>query len=92
MGGTDAVGVTVVGATVVGATVVGVNARDLRTFEVDPELHVRLRKLVPRTFTYVARMGDARAEHQPGATAFPVLHDLGHGGTGHVIAINRRLD
>ncbi len=45
-----------------GATVVGVNARDLRTFEVDPELHVRLRKLVPRTFTYVAESGIQTAE------------------------------
>lgn len=40
-----------------GAQVVGVNARDLRTFEVDPELHVRLRKRVPRGFTYVAESG-----------------------------------
>lgn len=41
-----------------GAKIVGVNARDLRTFEVDPELHVKLRSFVPRTsFTYVAESG-----------------------------------
>ncbi|MCA9712387.1 MAG: indole-3-glycerol-phosphate synthase, partial [Myxococcales bacterium] len=40
-----------------GATVVGVNARNLRTFEVDPELPIRLRRLVPRSFTFVAESG-----------------------------------
>lgn len=40
-----------------GARVVGVNARDLRTFEVDPELPLRLRRLVPRAFTFVAESG-----------------------------------
>jgi len=40
-----------------GATIVGVNARDLRTFEIDRELPIRLRKAVPRTFTYVAESG-----------------------------------
>lgn len=40
-----------------GATIVGVNARDLRTFELDPELPVRLRRSVPRTFTFVAESG-----------------------------------
>ncbi|MCH9683597.1 MAG: indole-3-glycerol phosphate synthase TrpC [Deltaproteobacteria bacterium] len=40
-----------------GARVVGVNARDLRTFEIDAELPMRLRRLVPRTFTYVAESG-----------------------------------
>jgi indole-3-glycerol phosphate synthase len=40
-----------------GARIVGVNARDLRTFEVDPELPLRLRRLVPRAFTYVAESG-----------------------------------
>jgi indole-3-glycerol phosphate synthase len=40
-----------------GARIVGVNARDLRTFELDPELPLRLRRLVPRGFTYVAESG-----------------------------------
>lgn len=40
-----------------GATIVGVNARDLRTFEIDRELPIRLRTSVPRTFTYVAESG-----------------------------------
>lgn len=40
-----------------GAQIVGVNARDLRTFEVDPDLPLRLRRLVPRSFTYVAESG-----------------------------------
>ncbi|MCX4245756.1 indole-3-glycerol phosphate synthase TrpC [Paraliomyxa miuraensis] len=40
-----------------GARVVGVNARDLRTFEVDPELPIRLRRSVPKNFTYVAESG-----------------------------------
>jgi len=44
-----------------GATVVGVNARCLATFEVDPTLPVRLRKLVPPSFTYVAESGVADA-------------------------------
>lgn len=40
-----------------GATMVGVNARDLRTFEIDRELPLRLRRSVPRTFTFVAESG-----------------------------------
>ncbi|MEX1363570.1 MAG: indole-3-glycerol phosphate synthase TrpC [Nannocystaceae bacterium] len=42
-----------------GATIVGVNARDLRSFEVDLELPLKLRDLVPRgsRFTYVAESG-----------------------------------
>lgn len=40
-----------------GARIIGVNARDLRTFEVDLERHVALRKLVPRSFVYVAESG-----------------------------------
>ncbi|MCA9649135.1 MAG: indole-3-glycerol-phosphate synthase [Myxococcales bacterium] len=42
-----------------GATIVGVNARDLRSFEVDPDLPLQLRDLVPRggRFTYVAESG-----------------------------------
>ena len=35
----------------------GVNSRDLRTFEVDLERAVRMRKLVPASFTYVAESG-----------------------------------
>jgi indole-3-glycerol phosphate synthase len=45
-----------------GARIVGVNARDLRTFELDPELPLRLRSLVPRSFTYVAESGIATVE------------------------------
>jgi indole-3-glycerol phosphate synthase len=40
-----------------GARVVGVNARDLRTFEVDFERTIALRRLVPRSFVYVAESG-----------------------------------
>ncbi len=42
-----------------GARIVGVNARDLRTFEVDPELPLRLRERVPADFVYVAESGVA---------------------------------
>lgn len=45
-----------------GARIVGVNARDLRTFELDPELPIRLRRSVPRGFTYVAESGVQTAE------------------------------
>jgi indole-3-glycerol phosphate synthase len=45
-----------------GARIVGVNARDLRTFELDPELPVRLRSLVPRSFTFVAESGVSSVE------------------------------
>jgi indole-3-glycerol phosphate synthase len=40
-----------------GCKIVGVNARDLRTFEVDLDRAVRMRSLVPRSFTYVAESG-----------------------------------
>ena len=40
-----------------GARMIGVNARDLRTFKLDPELPAKLRDLVPRSFTYVAESG-----------------------------------
>jgi indole-3-glycerol phosphate synthase len=40
-----------------GCTCVGVNARDLRTFEVDLDTSIRLRELVPASFTYVAESG-----------------------------------
>jgi len=45
-----------------GARLVGVNARNLQTFQIDPELHVRLRKLVPSNFTYVAESGISTAD------------------------------
>jgi len=46
-----------------GAKIVGVNARNLQTFEIDPELPLRLRRLVPRgSFTYVAESGIAGIE------------------------------
>lgn len=45
-----------------GARIVGVNARDLRTFELDPELPLRLRRSVPRSFTYVAESGVTTVE------------------------------
>ena len=45
-----------------GARIVGVNARDLRTFELDPERPLRLRSLVPRSFTYVAESGVASVD------------------------------
>lgn len=40
-----------------GAELIGVNARDLRTFDVDLERTVDLRALVPSRFTYVAESG-----------------------------------
>ncbi len=40
-----------------GARLVGVNARDLRTFQVDLERAARLRARVPASFTYVAESG-----------------------------------
>ncbi len=40
-----------------GCRCVGVNARDLATFDVDLDLCVRLRRLVPPSFTYVAESG-----------------------------------
>jgi indole-3-glycerol phosphate synthase len=45
-----------------GCRCVGVNARDLRTFEVDLERAVRMRRLVPRSFTYVAESGIETAD------------------------------
>ncbi|MEZ4454547.1 MAG: indole-3-glycerol phosphate synthase TrpC, partial [Nannocystaceae bacterium] len=40
-----------------GARMIGVNARDLRTFKLDPDLPGKLRDLVPKGFTYVAESG-----------------------------------
>ncbi|RMG93852.1 MAG: indole-3-glycerol phosphate synthase TrpC [Deltaproteobacteria bacterium] len=45
-----------------GARVVGVNARDLRTFEIDRELPLRLRERVPSDFVYVAESGVERRD------------------------------
>jgi indole-3-glycerol phosphate synthase len=40
-----------------GARLIGVNSRDLHTFEVDLQRCVDLRKLVPKSFVYVAESG-----------------------------------
>ncbi len=45
-----------------GGRIVGVNARDLRTFALDPDLPLRLRRSVPRSFTYVAESGVATVD------------------------------
>ena len=45
-----------------GARLIGVNARDLSTFELDPDRCARMRKLVPPSFTYVAESGVKSAE------------------------------
>lgn len=45
-----------------GAKLVGVNARDLRTFEVNLQRCIDLRRLVPPSFTYVAESGIKSAE------------------------------
>jgi len=44
-------------AVAVGATVIGVNARDLRTFDVDPEAFARLRPHVPDGVLTIAESG-----------------------------------
>ncbi len=40
-----------------GARLIGVNARDLHTFEIDPDRAARLRRHVPTSFTLVAESG-----------------------------------
>ena len=40
-----------------GATVVGVNNRDLRTFQVDLNNSIRLRRMVPREIPFVSESG-----------------------------------
>jgi indole-3-glycerol phosphate synthase len=45
-----------------GARLIGVNARDLGTFELDPDRCARLRAHVPASFTYVAESGVKSAE------------------------------
>ena len=40
-----------------GARIIGVNNRDLHTFEVDVQRAIRLRKQVPKSFTFVAESG-----------------------------------
>jgi indole-3-glycerol phosphate synthase len=57
-----------------GAELVGANARDLRTLEVDPELPLRLRPLVPPHVVFVAESGistpeDVEALSEAGADA-----------------------
>jgi indole-3-glycerol phosphate synthase len=64
-------------ALVAGAHVIGVNHRDLRTFEVDPELTARLRPLVLEDRLLVAESGihsgeDARRMRDAGADAILV--------------------
>ena len=44
-------------ALVAGATLVGVNQRDLRTFEVDPELAARLGRRIPPGVVRIAESG-----------------------------------
>jgi indole-3-glycerol phosphate synthase len=44
-------------AVALGATVIGVNARDLKTFTMDPELALRLRARIPRDRVLVAESG-----------------------------------
>lgn len=46
----------------IGATIVGVNNRDLKTFNVDINNSVRLRKMVPRDIVFVSESGIKTAE------------------------------
>ncbi len=46
----------------VGARVVGVNNRDLKTFQVDLEVSLRLRRLVPPEAVFVAESGISSPE------------------------------
>jgi indole-3-glycerol phosphate synthase len=45
-----------------GARIVGVNNRDLRTFKVDTNTSIRLRKLVPKEVAFVSESGISSAE------------------------------
>ncbi|MCA9663266.1 MAG: indole-3-glycerol phosphate synthase TrpC [Myxococcales bacterium] len=57
-----------------GARLIGVNARDLKTFEINIQTCIDLRELVPKGFTYVAESGvgsidDAKRLAEAGADA-----------------------
>ena len=60
-----------------GAQIVGVNSRNLRTLDVEPDLHDRLAKLIPRDIVSVAESGlrersDLQRLERAGYTAFLV--------------------
>jgi indole-3-glycerol phosphate synthase len=56
-------------ALLLGAPLIGVNARDLRTLEIDRELQAHLLKLLPSGFLRVAESGIESAAHAAGALA-----------------------
>jgi indole-3-glycerol phosphate synthase len=65
----------------IGARIVGVNARDLRTFEIDRDAFARLRQLLPEDALAVAESGirgpdDVRAAARQGADAVLVGESL----------------
>lgn len=55
-----------------GARVVGVNNRDLKTFEVDTGISIRLRKLAPKDVVFVSESGI----HAAGDVALLMRHDI----------------
>ncbi|HEX6798784.1 MAG TPA: indole-3-glycerol phosphate synthase TrpC [Ktedonobacterales bacterium] len=57
-------------ALAVGATVIGVNSRDLRTFEINPDVVRDLRPLVPNEVTFVAESGISSATDMARVRAF----------------------
>jgi indole-3-glycerol phosphate synthase/phosphoribosylanthranilate isomerase len=57
-------------AVAAGAHVIGVNARDLRTFAVDPAIVLRLRPLVPSDRLFIAESGISNAMEAARACAF----------------------
>jgi len=63
-------GVEVRRAVAVGARIIGVNSRDLRTFEVHPDIVQRLRPLAPPDRIFVAESGIASATDAARARAF----------------------
>jgi indole-3-glycerol phosphate synthase len=56
-------------ALALGAVLIGVNARDLRTLEIDREQQARLLKMIPTGFLKVAESGIESAAHAAGALA-----------------------
>ena len=46
----------------IGATIIGVNNRDLKTFNVDINNSVRLRKMVPKDIVFVSESGIKTSE------------------------------